>query len=62
MIGETFLIVVGTVLAAGIIFELCAVIVAPPGYEDEAGFHAGMESAKMRKTAGLGRAQADRPQ
>jgi hypothetical protein len=43
MIGATFMIVVGTVLAAGIILELCAVITAPLGYQDDTGFHAGVE-------------------
>ena len=43
MIGGTFMIVVGAVLVAGIILELCAVIAAPLGYQDERGFHVGVE-------------------
>jgi hypothetical protein len=43
MIGSTLMIIAGTVMLAGILLELCAVITAPLGYQDETGFHAGAE-------------------
>jgi len=44
MIIAALIVSVGTLLVTGLILELCAVINAPLGYQDEAGFHA-MEGA-----------------
>ncbi|MDB6110853.1 MAG: hypothetical protein JWR69_2603 [Pedosphaera sp.] len=60
MIGETFLIVVGTVLVVGIVFEFCAVIMAPLGYQDETGFHPASRP-RTKRAAGVGRTQTGRP-
>ncbi len=40
------MVIAALVIGAGVILELCAVIRAPVGYQDEAGFHIGVESAE----------------
>jgi len=60
MIGETVLIVAGTVLGVGIVFEFCAVLMAPLGYQDETGFHPATRP-KPERSAGVGHTQTSRP-
>lgn len=35
-------------IGAGVVLEICAVISAPMGYQDETGFHLGVERSKRR--------------
>jgi hypothetical protein len=44
------MLVAAFIVGAGIIIELCAVIMAPLGYQDEAGFHAGPERVSDEDT------------
>jgi hypothetical protein len=40
------MVIVALMICAGIIIELCAVMAAPLGYQDETGFHIGAEGGK----------------
>jgi hypothetical protein len=37
------MVMVALMIGAGIIIEICAVVTAPLGYQDERGFHIGVE-------------------
>jgi hypothetical protein len=39
------LVIIGTIVTVGLVLELCAVLKAPLGYQDEQGFHAGVKEA-----------------
>ena len=40
------MVIVAFLIGAGIIIELCVVMAAPLGYQDETGFHIGAEDGK----------------
>ncbi len=40
------MVMAALMIGAGIIMELCAVMAAPLGYQDETGFHIGAEDGK----------------
>lgn len=44
------MVIAAIIVGAGVILELCAVIGAPLGYQDETGFHVGSEGADNEDT------------
>jgi hypothetical protein len=46
VMSATSMIILGMLLAAGVATELCAVLMAPLGYENEKGFHQGLPGAE----------------
>ncbi len=42
---ENNMVIAALVIGAGVILEICAVIRAPMGYQDETGFHIGVEQS-----------------
>jgi hypothetical protein len=42
------MVVVALVLGFAVIMEICAMIMAPVGYQDENGFHVGTQRSKIR--------------
>jgi hypothetical protein len=48
---QGFMMIAAIMVGVGLIAEICAVIKAPIGYQDETGFHAGREEAVATKGA-----------
>jgi hypothetical protein len=44
--SATSMLILGMLLAAGVVTELCAVLMAPLGYENEKGFHRGLPGSE----------------
>jgi hypothetical protein len=44
--SATAMLIFGMLLAAGVVTELCAVLMAPLGYENEKGFHRGLPGSE----------------
>jgi hypothetical protein len=42
------MVIAALVIGVGIIMEICAVVGAPVGYQDDAGFHIGVENAECK--------------
>lgn len=40
------MVIAGLIIAAGVIVEVCAILRAPVGYQDETGFHAGAKNTE----------------
>jgi hypothetical protein len=43
------MVIAALMLGAGVVIELCAVVMAPFGYQDETGFHIGTERTGSNK-------------
>jgi hypothetical protein len=43
------MVIAALIVGAGVILELCAVLKAPLGYQDETGFHIGSKGAESEE-------------
>jgi hypothetical protein len=48
MTVAALMMIAGAMVIAGLIFELCAVLTAPLGYQDEKGFHLESKASEQR--------------